>query len=133
VIFSRLLAVTIASSALVCCAGASLVSLVFAVYDLLISHMTAPFAVASLCFALAVLVGGAASVAVLALRPPISRVVAVTGSPALDRALAFVRDRPVASLIGLVGGVVLTALQPKLVAAVARDLLLRRSSPRRGG
>jgi hypothetical protein len=131
-IFRRLLAVTIATSALVCCALACLVSVVVALYDLLSPPLSAPFAVATLCLTLAVLVGGAALMAVLALRPPAPRVATATGSPALDRILAFVRDRPVVSVATLVGGVVLTALQPRLVGAIARNLLLRRSIPQRG-
>ncbi len=126
-IFGRLLAVLIASVALVSCAGVVLVSLVFAVWALLAPAFGGVGATAAVIFAVAALVALAGGGIVLALRPRDAPVAA--SGPTLDGALGFVRERPVVSVVAAAGALLLAAVQPRLAVIVARNLLTRNRRP----
>jgi hypothetical protein len=74
-------------------------------------------------FALALIVAIAAVGAVLVLRPPPSS--ARAPAPTVEAAIGFARDRPVFTVVAAVLAIVLTAIQPRLAAAVARNIFRR--------
>jgi hypothetical protein len=123
VIFSRLLAVLVASFALAGCAGVVLVSVIFAFWALLAPALGGVGATAAVIFALALTVAIAAVGAVLVLRPPASA--AAASAPTVEAAIGFARDRPVFAVVAAVFAIVLTAIQPRLAAAVARNIFRR--------
>jgi hypothetical protein len=123
VIFGRLLAVVMAATALASCAGVVAVCLVFAFWALLAPLLGGVLATAAVAGCAAALIAVAAGAAFLALAPRTRRPAAA--APTLGRALGFVRERPVVTVVAAAGAVLVAVLQPRLVAAVARNFLLR--------
>jgi hypothetical protein len=130
VIFSRLLAVLIAAVALVACLGVVAFSLVFALWALLAPSIGGAGATAVVIAAFAASIAMGGGLAVMALTPKAREV----APPALtlDAALGFVRERPVATVVGAVGAVAVIVMQPRLAFAVVRNLM-RRNRPARAG
>jgi hypothetical protein len=122
----RALAVAAAGAALAACVGVVLVDLVFALHALVKPYLGATGATALVIALAAVGVGLAAIVAPFALRPrrPKPGADAVTGL--VERALVFVRDRPVVSIAGAVTLGFAVVANPRFVGALVRAFLGRR-------
>lgn len=122
----RGLAIIIAAAALVACLGVVIVALVFAGRALLQPWLGAPGATAAVIAVVALLVGVGAIVAQFALGPRARPATALPATALVDRALVFVRDRPVVSVVGAVGVGVIVIARPLFVARITRAFLKRR-------
>ncbi len=122
-IFGRLLAVAIASVALVACGGVVLVSLVFALWSLLAPILGATGATAAVVFLPALMAALGAAVATAVLRP--APKAAAKAAPTLDLAIGFVKRRPVMAVVAAAGAIAVTVVQPRLAAAVIGNLFRR--------
>ncbi len=127
-ILGRLLAVLIAAVALVACLGVVAVSLVFALWALLAPSIGGAGATAVVIAALAASIALGGGLAVMALTPKARE--APPPALTLGAALGFMRERPVATVVGVVGALAVVAMQPRLAFVVVRNLLRRnRAAP----
>lgn len=123
----RALAILMAGAALAACLGVAIVAVVFALHALLEPWLGAVGATAAVFALVAVLIAAGAVIAQLVLRPRQPAPVGPPASALVDRALVFVRDRPVVAMVGAVGVGVVVVAQPLLVARITRAFLARRS------
>ncbi|HEY1928842.1 MAG TPA: hypothetical protein VGG92_15365 [Caulobacteraceae bacterium] len=121
----RGLAILIAGAALVACLGVVIVAFVFAGHTLLEPWLGRPGATAAMVAAVALLIAVAAVIAQFALRPRVRPAPALPATALVDRALVFVRDRPVVSMVGAVGVGVIVIARPLFIARIARAFLER--------
>lgn len=122
----RALAILMAGAALAACLGVALVALVFALHALLEPWLGSAGATAAVIALVALLVGVGAVVAQVVLAPRRSVAAGPPVSALADRALVFVRDRPVVAIVGAVGVGVVAVARPLFVARIARAFLVRR-------
>lgn len=122
----RGLAILIAGAALVACLGVVIVALVYAGHALLEPWLGVSGATAAVVAVVAILIAVAALVARVALTPRARPAAALPATALADRALVFVRDRPVVAIAGAVGVGALVIANPVLVARLARAFLERR-------
>jgi hypothetical protein len=122
----RALAILMAGAALAACLGVAIVAAVFALHALLEPWLGAVGATAAVVALVAVLIAVGAVIAQLVLRPRRSALAGPPASALVDRALVFVRDRPVVAMVGAVGVGVVVVAQPLLVARITRAFLDRR-------
>jgi hypothetical protein len=122
----RGLAILIAGAALVACLGVVIVALVFAGHALLQPWLGAPGATAAVIAVLALVIAVGAVVAQLALGSRARPAPALPATALVDRALVFVRDRPVVSIVGAVGVGFIVIARPLFVARTTRAFLERR-------
>jgi hypothetical protein len=122
----RGLAIVITGAALVACLGVVIVALVFAGHALLQPWLGSPGATAAVFGVVALLIGVGAVIARLALGARVRVAPALPATALVDRALVFVRDRPVVTMVGAVGVGVIVIARPLLIARVVRAFLERR-------
>ena len=126
----RGLTILIAGAALAACLGVVIVALVFAGHALVEPWLGASGATAAVIAVVALLIAVGAIVAQWALRPRPAPATAVPATALVDRALVFVRDRPVVSMAGAVAIGALAIANPIFIARLARAFMERRSAAR---
>lgn len=122
----RGLTILIAGTALAACIGVVIVALVFAGHALLKPWLGASGATAVIIAVVALLIAAGALIAQWTLRSRPAPATAVPATALVDRALVFVRDRPVVSMAGAVALGALAIANPIFIARLTRAFMERR-------
>lgn len=128
-IFKRLIAALVAASAFAAGAAVAVVALAFALYALVQPFVGRAGAAAIVALTAAVIMVLGGLVIGKAARPKPAPAAAQTPAGLLERALAFVRDKPILSASAAVGAGLLAVRNPKYLGEVLRSFLEGKAPP----
>ncbi|HEY2049188.1 MAG TPA: hypothetical protein VGH03_07580 [Caulobacteraceae bacterium] len=122
----RALAVVMAGATLAACLGVVIIALAFALHALVQPWLGAAGATALVIALVAFVIAIGAVIAQVMLGPGRASAASIPATGLVDRALVFVRDRPVVSMVGAVGVGALVIANPLFIARLASVFLARR-------
>ena len=122
-IFRRVLLALMAAATFSVAAGVIVVALAFALYALAEPHLGRAGAAATVALTTAVLLGIAGLILALAGRGRRSRPASRLSGSILDRAIAFVREKPVVAASAAIGAGLMAVRNPKYLGEALRAFL----------
>jgi hypothetical protein len=122
----RVLAILMAGATLAACLGVVIVALAFALHALVQPWLGPTGATALVIALVAVAIAIGALIAHAMLSPRRVPAASLPATGLVDRALVFVRDRPVVSIVGAVGVGALVIANPLFIARLTSAFLVRR-------
>jgi hypothetical protein len=123
VIFRRILLELMAVAAFSVAVGVIVVALAFALYAFIEPYLGRPGAAAVVALTTAVLVGFAGLIMALAGRNERSRAASKLSGGILERAIAFVRQKPIMAASAAIGAGLMAARNPKYLGEAVRAFL----------
>jgi hypothetical protein len=115
-----------AGATLAACLGVVIIALAFALHALVQPWLGAAGATALVIALVAFVIAIGAVIAQVMLGPGRASAASIPATGLVDRALVFVRDRPVVSMVGAVGVGALVIANPLFIARLASVFLARR-------
>jgi len=131
VIFRRLILALAGASAFAASAAVCVVALAFALYALVQPYVGRAGAAAIVAGSAALIVVLAALFVSAAARPKASRLAAGASTGAVERAFAFVRQKPVIAIAASIAAGILAVRNPRYLGSVIRAFVEGRAPPRR--
>jgi len=123
VIFRRALLALMAAATLSAAAAVVVVALAFALYALAEPHLGRAGAAATVALVAAILTGLAGMIVALAARNKRSRAASLLSGGVLERAIAFVRQKPIVAAAAAIGAGLMAARNPKYLGEALRAFL----------
>jgi hypothetical protein len=120
VIFRRVLLALMAAATLAAAAAVIVVALAFALYAVAEPHLGRAGAAATVALATAILIALAGVIMALAGRNKRSRAASLLSGGILERAVAFVRQKPIVAASAAIGAGLMAARNPKYLGEALR-------------
>jgi uncharacterized membrane protein YdfJ with MMPL/SSD domain len=130
VIFRRVLLALMAAATFAAAAAVVVVALAFALYAFVEPYLGRAGAAATVALVVAVLIGLAGMIMALAGRARRSRAASALSGGFLERAIAFVRQKPILAASAAIGAGLMASRNPKYLGEAIRAFLDGGSSPK---